>query len=612
MPAIRTRYGSADFGAGVGRFYLNIFFDTNWNKEKPLTDQEKTKEQLIDELNRLRKCLAEGEHFYRQKSQNDLMREIEARYHAVIETILEPYAEHDLAGNITFFNDAYVKEMDYTREELQGLSYRNYIDRKNWDIAYRIYNEVYKTGNPAKSSEMESINKAGGKKQYELTVSLIRDIQGKPIGFRTLFHNITERRNAEDAIRSIQERLELVLAGAELGLYDINSKTGVSYIDDRYLDMLGYQRDNFLAFNIETWMKLIHPDDLKNIKETVREIMSGNRRLIEMEYRLRHKSGEWVWVLGRGRVVSWDEAGKPLRFTGTQLNITDRKRAQEALRLSEERLRLVTDNMKDIIVMTDQHFKIVYISPSVYSVMGYDSKDREGKFLTDFIHPEDLPAIEKVLRDSLATFSPGKIECRYKHARGEYIWLEATGAYMLDQQRNFLGAVFGIRDITVRKRVEENLQKTLDELEIRVKERTFELQEINTTLRVLLKNRDEDQRNLQESLQSNIHQLVIPFVQKLRITQSNKQKLEYLNVLETNLNNIASPFINKLSIAYKNLSPRELQVAALIKQGKSSKDIANMFNLSVGTVNAYRNSVREKLHLVSTDTNLRSYLLALT
>jgi len=577
-----------------------------------LTNQKKTKEQLIEELRHLRESSAQEGPFDRQASPSDLLKESEARYRAVIENISEPYAEHDLAGNITYFNDAYLKEMGYSREELQGLNYRNYIERKNLDAAYRIYNEVYKTGIPAKSSEMESVNKAGKINQYELTVSLIRDTQGKPVGFRTLFHNITERRNAEDAIRNIQKRLELVLAGAELGLYDINSKTGVSYVDDRYLDMLGYQRDDFLAFNIETWMKIIHPDDLNNIKEKVREIMSGNRQLVEMEYRLRHKSGDWVWVLGRGRVVSWDEAGKPLRFTGTQLNITDRKRAQEALRQSEERLRLVTDNMKDIIVMTDQHFRIVYISPSVYSVMGYDSKDREGKSLTDFIHPEDLPAIEKVLRDSLATFSPGKMECRYKHARGEYIWLEATGAYMLDQQRNFLGAVFGIRDITERKSVEENLQKTLDELETRVKERTFELQEINTTLRVLLKNRDEDQKSLQESLQSNIHQLVIPFIQKMRMTQSGEKKVEYLNVLEANLNNIASPFINQLSIAYKNLSPRELQVAALIKQGKSSKDIADIFNLSVGTVNAYRNSIREKLHLVSTETNLRSYLLALT
>jgi PAS domain S-box-containing protein len=292
---------------------------------------------------------------------------------------------------------------------MQGLGYRKYIDQKNIDLAYRIYNEVYKTGNPAKSSELESINKAGKKKQYECTVSLIRDIQGKPIGFRTLYHNITERRNTEEAIRNIQERLELVLAGAELGMYDINIKTEVSYVDDRYLNMLGYKREDFLAFNIEAWRQLIHPDDLKNINEKVREIMSNSRQLIEMEYRLRHKAGDWVWVLGRGRVVSWDEAGKPLRFTGTQLNITDRKKAQEALRQSEERLRLVTDNMKDIIVMTDQDFKIVYISPSVYSVMGYDAKDREGKSLLDFIHPQgSCGTVKKGRNENI----PGERNCQ--------------------------------------------------------------------------------------------------------------------------------------------------------------------------------------------------------
>ena len=294
------------------------------------------------------------------------------------------------------------------------------------------------------------------------------------------------------------------------------------------------------------------------------------------------------------------------------MNITDRKKAQEALRASEERLRLVTDNMKDIIILTDTNFNIVYVSPSVYSVMGYHAKDREGKSILDFIHPDDLPVIEKGLKASLVAFSPGKMECRYLHARGEYIWLEAAGTYMLDQQKNFLGAVFGIRDITERKKADEALQKSFDEMENRVKERTFELQEINTTLRVLLKKREEDQKNLQEALQSNIQQLVIPMVQKLHTTQSAEQKMECLNILENNLKDITSPFINKLSVAYKNLSPRELQVAALIKQGKGSKDIAQILNLSIGTINSYRNSIREKLNLVSSETNLRSYLLSLS
>ena len=569
-------------------------------------------QQLSAQLIKMHESPARKCHTGGRKQAQDLLKESEARYRAVIETFLEPYAEHDLAGNLTYFNDAYRREIGYSRQEMPGRSYRQDVDQKNADSIFQIYNGVYKTGVSARNLELESINKEGKINRYECTISLIRDLQGNPAGFRTFYHNITERTKGEEAVRSIQERLEMVLDGAELGLYDVNCKTGESYIEDLYIDMLGYQKEDFLSFRFSDWLNIIHPDDLAGVKERAREVLSGDRTLVDMEYRLRHKSGEWIWILGRGRVVKWDESGKPLRFTGTQLNITGRKKAQEALRASEERLRLVTDNMKDIVALTDQNFNIIYISPSVYSVMGYQAKEREGKSLLDFIHPEDLPAIKKGLESSLATLSPGKMECRYLHANGEYIWLEAAGTYMLDEQNTFKGAVFAIRDITERKKAEDALQKSLDELEGRVEQRTSELSEINTALRVLLKKREEDQKNLHEALQANIEQLVTPFIHKLRTTHTTNQKLEYLNILENNLRDITSPFINKLSIAFKNLSPRELQVAALIKQGKRSKDIAQILNLSIGTVNSYRNSIREKMNLVSSATNLRSYLLSLS
>ena len=102
-----------------------------------------------------------------------------------------------------------------------------------------------------------------------------------------------------------------------------------------------------------------------------------------------------------------------------------------------------------------------------------------------------------------------------------------------------------------------------------------------------------------------------PFLSKLRASQSNKERLTYLNILETNLNNIVSPFINQLSAAYKNLTPKEIQIAELIRQGKRSKEIAELFGISVGTVITHRNNIRKKLDLKSRDANLRSRLLSL-
>ena len=167
-------------------------------------------------------------------------------------------------------------------------------------------------------------------------------------------------------------------------------------------------------------------------------------------------------------------------------------------------------------------------------------------------------------------------------------------------------------DITERKQADQALQDTLNLLESRVRERTIELEEINTALRVLLKKGEQDQKNLEEILQANVNQLVMPFLHKLRTTLANKEhSLSYLNILEANLANIVSPFINHLSAAFKNLTPREIQIAELIKQGKRSKEIAEFLGVSVGTVITHRNNIRKKLNLKAKDANLRSHLLSI-
>jgi DNA-binding CsgD family transcriptional regulator len=161
------------------------------------------------------------------------------------------------------------------------------------------------------------------------------------------------------------------------------------------------------------------------------------------------------------------------------------------------------------------------------------------------------------------------------------------------------------------REVEEVLKETLEQLESRVRERTIELEETNIAMRVLLTKGEKDQKKMEENLQSNVNQLVLPFLSKLRVSPSNQERLTYLNILETNLNNIVSPFINQLSAAYKNLTPKELQIAELIRQGKGSKEIAGFFGVSVGTVTTHRNNIRKKLQLKSRDANLRSHLLSL-
>jgi DNA-binding CsgD family transcriptional regulator len=168
------------------------------------------------------------------------------------------------------------------------------------------------------------------------------------------------------------------------------------------------------------------------------------------------------------------------------------------------------------------------------------------------------------------------------------------------------------------KQLEGKCRAASDEMERRVQERTSglekanrDLEEANVALRVLLNRQTEDNKKLEERLHVNIEELVVPYLEKLKQAGLDGRYQDYLTLLEANLNDIASPFIQNISAVYRNLTPTEIRVAEMIKQGKASKDIAEILNSSVGTINTHRNNIRKKLNLRKQNKNLRSYLLTL-
>jgi len=137
----------------------------------------------------------------RQKIAEDALRQSEERSRTIIDTIADAYYETDLAGNMLMFNDAYLKLRGYTKEEMQGNNYRQYTDKKNADIAFRVFHQVFKTGKPVKKMKWEINTKEGEKKNVELSVTLVYDGQGKPQGFRGMISDITERHKMDEVIR---------------------------------------------------------------------------------------------------------------------------------------------------------------------------------------------------------------------------------------------------------------------------------------------------------------------------------------------------------------------------------------------------------------------------
>ena len=174
-------------------------------------------------------------------------------------------------------------------------------------------------------------------------------------------------------------------------------------------------------------------------------------------------------------------------------------------------------------------------------------------------------------------------------------------------------------DIALKRRhTETQLLEYQENLEALVMERTEQLdietkklEEMNTALRVILNQRDEDKVRIEETILSNLKELVFPYIRSLKKLEHSKQKNAYIEIIEANLNSIVEPFAKRLSSKFINLTPMEIKVADLIKHGKSTKEIAEMFSLSQKTVETHRSIIRRKLGLTHKKANLRTYLLSL-
>ena len=191
------------------------------------------------------------------------------------------------------------------------------------------------------------------------------------------------------------------------------------------------------------------------------------------------------------------------------------------------------------------------------------------------------------------------------HSPEQKRWCYIRATRMADPDP--LRVVVSHEDVTAIKLAEEALRERELELELQ----TQKLEETNTALRVLLKAREEDKQALEEKVLANVKELIIPYLKDLKNAGLDSRQKAYLEIVESNLNDIISPFLHQLSSKYLNLTPREIQVATLVKEGKATKEIAELLHLSMNAVDFHRKNIREKLGLKNKKANLRTHLLSL-
>jgi len=284
----------------------------------------------------------------------------------------------------------------------------------------------------------------------------------------------------------------------------------------------------------------------------------------------------------------------------------ERERAEHALKESEIRYRTIFENTGTATVIVDEDGTIVLANRQFERLTGFSMSEIEGKKKwTEFVFEDDLPKLKFLSRlggKHMRTPSDG-YEFRITNNIKGILNVLANVAAIPSTKR----AVMSFLDITERKMAEEVLKKREQELQLK----SQSLEEANTALKVLLKHREEDKATLEEQVLANVKKLVIPYLEKLKGPRLDSSQRLHVEIIEAHLNDIVSPFLRNLSSAYLSLTPREIEVATLVKEGKTTKEITKLLNISTTAVDFHRKNLRSKFGIKSKKTNLRSFLTSL-
>jgi PAS domain S-box-containing protein len=434
------------------------------------------------------------------------------------------------------------------------------------------------------------------------------------------FRKITHRRQTEKALIDSENRYRTLFSEMLNGcaLHEVICDEGGKPVDYRYLDVnpafeeiTGFRAKDLLG---KTALEIAPDIDPFLIETYGRVALTGEP--VSFDF---HNNNS-----GRHYVISAYQP-EPGQFACIFQNITELKQVEEKLKKNEERYKEIVEGTDDLIIKVDNTGCIVFANHMANRIFGIPQHDIIGMHISNCIHPDDKQQTRTFIDETVSKRGTSTtFENRQVSQTGEIRHLLWTSNFHYDKDGNLIEVASIARDITQRRKMEVALKKAHDELEQRVIERTHEiakanedlqvktknLEELNTALKILLERREKDKEENNEKILLNVKELLVPYINRLKSGPLNDNQKNYLEVLESGLQEIISPFAQKLTSRYMHVTPRELQVGNLVKQGKTSKEIADTLHTTERTVVAHRANLRKKLGINKTS-NLRTYLLSL-
>lgn len=332
-----------------------------------------------------------------RKQAEEVLRERELHFRTLAESIPQKVFLKDVHSSFVAVNAHFAKELGVTPQEVVG---RNDYDFSPAEMAKKYQADDQRVMASGKTEEFEEEHIENGEVRFVHTVKApVTDSEGNVSGVFGIFWDVTSQRRAEEALRKSEERLQLAMSVANDGLWDYNFKTGAVHYDPRFFSMAGYEVDEF-PHKYEQVRSRIHPDDLESVKAAIDAHIRGETDRLVTEFRFLRKERNWMWLLGRGKIVERDENGGPVRFVGTHTDITERKQAEEALRESEAILRRFASNIPGIASILNAEGVFQLSEGRGLADLGLTSDQVVGRSVSEvFRH---VPQVQKDVRRGLA------------------------------------------------------------------------------------------------------------------------------------------------------------------------------------------------------------------
>jgi len=249
-------------------------------------------------------------------------------------------------------------------------------------------------------------------------------------------------------------RLGTLLETAKEGIVAVDPSENITFANKAFADMAGYGQNELVGMNV---LRLLDEEGIRKVAEETGIRKKGRTSRYDLVFH--RKNGE-PRTAQLSSSPLWNEDGSYAGALSIIMDVTEQKHLEQAFLESNTRLQQITDNMSDMVSLIDAAGVYKYVSPSVRKTLGYEPKNMLSKTIFDFLHPDDLGKVKEEIQKKSQTPGPSRIEYRYRHADGHYLWLEGACNLVLDDQGKIVGAVLSSHDVTERRIMEEELHKS--------------------------------------------------------------------------------------------------------------------------------------------------------